>query len=80
MQKYEAGAPIVNKQFKIVSEQWLFKVTLGPFCKTIMSVPEEYPIGNLSVRFPYEPYEVQKAYMSRVLNCLQVNDGATFLF
>jgi hypothetical protein len=38
-----------------------------------MSSFEEFLIGNLSVRFPYEPYDVQKAYMSRVLSCLQVD-------
>ena len=34
---------------------------------------DEFMISGLPVRFPYEPYDVQKAYMSKVLSCLQVN-------
>ena len=33
---------------------------------------QDFMIGSLPVKFPYEPYEVQKAYMSKVMTCLQV--------
>lgn len=28
-------------------------------------------IREVDVRFPFEPYDVQKAYMSKVIECLQ---------
>lgn len=28
-------------------------------------------IRNILVDFPYEPYEIQKIYMSKVIECLQ---------
>lgn len=28
-------------------------------------------INNLTVDFPYEPYEIQKEYMSKIVECLQ---------
>jgi hypothetical protein len=33
---------------------------------------QDFIIGSVPVKFPYEPYEVQKAYMSKVITCLQV--------
>ena len=37
-----------------------------------MSFYQDFLIGSLPVKFPYEPYDVQKAYMSKVMACLQV--------
>ncbi|XP_037938569.1 regulator of telomere elongation helicase 1 homolog [Teleopsis dalmanni] len=31
----------------------------------------EYMIGDVSVNFPFEPYDVQKAYMEKVIICLK---------
>jgi hypothetical protein len=31
----------------------------------------EIDIRNLLINFPYEPYEIQREYMSKVVDCLQ---------
>lgn len=31
----------------------------------------EIKINNIVVNFPFEPYDVQKTYMSKVIECLQ---------
>lgn len=30
----------------------------------------EYMINNVPVHFPFEPYSVQRAYMEKVIECL----------
>ena len=33
--------------------------------------PEHVVVGDITVKFPYQPYEVQKVYMERVVECLK---------
>ena len=31
----------------------------------------EIDIGGVEIRFPFEPYDVQRDYMSKIIQCLQ---------
>ena len=31
----------------------------------------EYIIGGIKVNFPFEPYDLQKDYMAKVIECLE---------
>lgn len=31
----------------------------------------EYDINGVAVNFPFEPYSVQRAYMEKVIDCLE---------
>ena len=33
--------------------------------------PEAFAVDDVSIKFPYEPYEVQKVYMQKVVECLK---------
>ena len=36
-----------------------------------MAEPEECEFDGVTVKFPYTPYEVQRVYMSKVIECLK---------
>lgn len=36
----------------------------------------KFPIAGYSVDFPFEPYDVQKAYMEKVIQSLESNQNA----
>lgn len=36
----------------------------------------EYTILNVPVNFPFEPYDLQKAYMTKVIECLENSTNA----
>jgi regulator of telomere elongation helicase 1 len=32
---------------------------------------QEVEIGGIKVKFPFEPYQIQKNYMTKVIECLE---------